>query len=131
IVGVVVWTIAAFMILGELGLDLGPLLAGAGIAGVALGFGAQHMVRDFLAGIFLLIEDQFGGGDVIDAGPPSGTVEGVSRRTTRLRDVEGNVWHIPNGNIERVANKSQEWSRALLDIRVSYDTEIDRATEAI
>jgi small conductance mechanosensitive channel len=79
----------------------------------------------------MLMEDQFGVGDVIDAGPATGTVEGVSLRTTRLRDVEGNVWHIPNGYIDRVANKSQEWSRALLDIRVSYDAEIQRATDVI
>ncbi len=131
LVSIIVWTIAAIMVLGELGLDLGPLIAGAGIVGVALGFGAQHLVRDFLSGVFMLIEDQFGVGDVIDAGPASGTVEGVSLRTTRLRDVEGNVWHIPNGYIDRVANKSQEWSRALLDIRVSYDNDIHRATEVI
>lgn len=131
LVSIVVWTIAVIMVLGELGLDLGPLIAGAGIVGVALGFGAQHLVRDFLSGIFMLIEDQFGVGDVIDAGPAAGTVEGVSLRTTRLRDVEGNVWHIPNGYIDRVANKSQEWSRALLDIRVSYDADIQRATEVI
>ncbi len=103
----VVWSIAALMVFGELGLELGPLLAGAGIVGIALGFGAQNLVRDFLSGIFMLIEDQFGVGDVVSAGPATGTVEGVSLRTTRLRDVEGNVWHIPNGTIEHVADKSQ------------------------
>src|SRR5205807_6180043 len=108
------------MIFGELGLSIGPLVAGAGIVGVALGFGAQNLVRDFLSGIFMFIEDQYGVGDVIDVGPASGVVEGVSLRTTRLRDVQGNVWHIPNGRIERVANKSQLWSRSLLDIPVSY-----------
>ncbi len=118
-----VWTMAALMAFGEVGLELGPLLAGAGIAGVALGFGAQNLVRDFLSGIFMLIEDQYGVGDVINAGPATGTVEGVSLRTTRLRDVEGNVWHIPNGTIAYVANKSQQWSRALLDVQVAYGTE--------
>lgn len=127
----VVWGIAAMMVLGELGLDLGPLLAGAGIVGIALGFGAQNLVRDFLSGIFMLIEDQFGVGDVINAGPASGVVEGVSLRTTRLRDVEGNVWHIPNGTIAFVANKSQQWSRALLDIQVAYATETDHASTVI
>ena len=127
----VVWSIAALTVFGELGLELGPLLAGAGIAGIALGFGAQNLVRDFLSGIFMLIEDQFGVGDVITAGPATGTVEGVSLRTTRLRDVEGNVWHIPNGTIDFVANKSQQWSRALLDIQVSYGTETAHATEVI
>ncbi len=124
----VVWTIAALMVFGELGLELGPLIAGAGIAGIALGFGAQNLVRDFLSGIFMLLEDQYGVGDIIDAGPASGVVEGVSLRTTRLRDVEGNVWHIPNGTIERVSNMSQQWSRALLDIEVSYGTDTDEAS---
>ena len=127
----VVWSIAALMVFGELGLELGPLLAGAGIVGIALGFGAQNLVRDFLSGIFMLIEDQFGVGDVIHAGPATGTVEGVSLRTTRLRDVEGNVWHIPNGTIDHVANTSQQWSRALLDVQVSYGTETARALEVI
>ena len=126
-----VWSIAALMVFGELGLELGPLLAGAGIVGIALGFGAQNLVRDFLSGIFMLIEDQFGVGDVIKAGPATGTVEGVSLRTTRLRDVEGNVWHIPNGTIDHIANKSQQWSRALLDVQVSYGTETAHAVEVI
>lgn len=126
-----VWGIAVLTILGEIGVDLGPLVAGAGIVGIAVGFGAQNLVRDFLSGIFMLLEDQYGVGDVIDAGPASGTVEGVSLRTTRLRDVEGNVWHIPNGFIDRVANKSQEWSRALVDVEVSYGTATDHATGVI
>ena len=127
---VVVWTVAVLTIMSEIGLDLGPFLAGAGIAGIALGFGAQNMVRDFLSGMFMLIEDQYGVGDVIDVGPASGVVESVSLRTTRLRDVEGTVWHVPNGTIDRVANKSQQWSRALLDIEVAYATETPLA-EAI
>lgn len=127
----VVWSIAVLMVFGEVGLELGPLLAGAGIVGIALGFGAQNLVRDFLSGIFMLIEDQFGVGDVISVGSATGTVEGVSLRTTRLRDVEGNVWHIPNGTIDRVANKSQQWSRALLDVQVSYGTETAQAMNVI
>ena len=126
-----VWVMAAFMVLGELGLALGPLLAGAGIAGIALGFGAQNLVKDFISGIFMLVEDQYGVGDVIDAGPATGTVEAVSLRTTRLRDVNGVVWHIPNGTIDRIGNKSQQWSRALLDFDVAYDTDIDAAGELI
>ena len=128
---VTVWTIALLMALGELGLNLGPLIAGAGIVGVAIGFGAQNLVRDFLSGIFMLMEDQYGVGDVIDAGPATGTVESIGLRTTRIRDVNGTVWHLPNGHIERVGNKSQLWSRALLDIGVSYQTEIAHATEVI
>ena len=131
VAGFALWTVAALTVLGELGVDLGPLVAGAGIVGVAVGFGAQNLVRDFLSGIFMLIEDQYGVGDVIDVGPASGTVEGLSLRTTRLRDVEGNVWHVPNGQIAWVANKSQDWSRALLDVQVAYGTGTDRAVDVI
>lgn len=127
----VVLVIAGLTILGEFDISLGPLIAGAGIAGVAVGFGAQTLVRDFLSGMFMLIEDQFGVGDVIDVGPCSGVVEGLSLRTTRIRDVEGTVWHIPNGEIKRVANKSQDWSRAVLDVEVAHGTEVRRAEEVI
>jgi small conductance mechanosensitive channel len=127
----VVWTIAGAMILAELGVNLGPLIAGAGIAGVALGFGAQSLVKDFLTGTFMVIEDQYGVGDIIDAGEASGTVEAVTLRTTRLRDVNGTVWHIPNGNITRVGNKSQQWARALLDVSLAVDTNVDHAQEVI
>jgi small conductance mechanosensitive channel len=123
----VVYSIAGLTILGELGINLGPLVAGAGIAGVALGFGAQSLVKDFLTGMFMLMEDQYGVGDIIDAGEAKGTVEAVGLRTTRLRDVEGTVWYIPNGQINRVGNKSQEWARALLDVSVSYDTDLRKA----
>ncbi len=131
VISVVVWSIAILMIMGELGLDLGPLLAGAGIVGIAFGFGAQNMVRDFLSGIFMLVEDQYGVGDVINVGPATGTVESISLRTTRLRDVEGTVWYVPNGNIAHIGNKSQQWSRALLDIEVSYATDTDHAEAVI
>ena len=126
-----IWTIALVMMLGELGVNLGPLIAGAGIAGVAIGFGAQSLVKDFLSGIFMLAEDQYGVGDIIDAGEASGTVEEVSLRTTRLRDVNGTVWHIPNGMIERVGNKSQQWARALLDVGIAYGADIDEAQSVI
>jgi small conductance mechanosensitive channel len=127
----VIWLIAAFLVLGQLGVDLGPLLAGAGVIGVALGFGSQSLVRDFLSGMFILIEDQFGVGDIVDLGEATGTVTAVSLRTTRLRGVDGTVWHVPNGEIQRVGNKSQHWSRALLDIEVSYDTDIAAARASI
>jgi small conductance mechanosensitive channel len=132
IVSVVIFVVAAFMILGTLGVNLGPLLAGAGILGVALGFGSQTLVRDFLSGMFILIEDQFGVGDVVELdGQTSGTVEAVSLRTTRLRAVDGTVWHVPNGEIRRVGNMSQHWSRALIDVEVAYDTDLDRAQQVI
>ena len=111
--------LAAFLVLGEVGINLGPLIAGAGIIGVALGFGSQSLVRDFLSGIFILVEDQYGVGDIVDLGEASGVVEVVSLRTTRLRSVDGTVWHVPNGAIPRVGNMSQHWSRALLDIQVA------------
>lgn len=103
----VIWTFAFVYVLAALGLELGPLLAGAGVVGVALGFGAQFMVKDFLSGTFMLIEDQFGVGDVVDLGDLSGTVELVTLRLTRLRDENGTVWHIPNGEIRRLGNKSR------------------------
>jgi small-conductance mechanosensitive channel len=134
----IIWTIAALVAMGELGINLAPLIAGAGVLGVALGFGAQSLVRDFLSGFFMLVEDQYGVGDVIDVGGTvgsgggvSGTVEGVSLRTTRIRDVEGVVWHVPNGEIKRIGNKSQQWSRAVLDIPVDYDTDISKAIAVI
>ncbi len=119
-----VGVIATVMILSELGLDLTPIVASAGIVGVAVGFGAQNLVKDFLTGMFMLLEDQYGVGDVIDAGPATGTVEGVTLRTTRVRDVDGTVWHIRNGEIARVGNKSQGWARALLDVPLDLQTDV-------
>jgi len=127
-----VWLIAAFMILGELGVNLAPLLAGAGVIGVALGFGSQSLVRDFLSGIFILVEDQFGVGDIVNLDEETeGVVELVSLRTTRLRSVDGTVWHVPNGEIRRVGNKSQHWSRSLLDLEVAYDTDLGLAKSVV
>lgn len=131
IVSVVIWTLAVFMVLGQIGINLGPLIAGAGIIGVALGFGAQDLVKDFLSGVFMLAEDQYGVGDVIDAGAAIGVVEGISLRTTRVRDVTGTLWHLPNGEIARVGNMSQDWARALLDVGVSYGTDLEIASEII
>ncbi|MGB5758240.1 MAG: mechanosensitive ion channel family protein, partial [Acidimicrobiales bacterium] len=124
---VAVWALAVVVILGQLDVSLAPLLAGAGVLGVALGFGAQAVVADFLSGFFMLFEDQFGVGDVVDLGEASGTVENLSLRTTTIRDVNGTVWHIRNSEIRRVGNKSQLWSRAVIDVDVAYDTDIRRA----
>ena len=98
--------------------------------GVALGFGSQSLVKDFISGMFILIEDQFGVGDLVDVGEATGTVTAVSLRTTRLRAIDGTVWHVPNGEIRRVGNKSQHWSRTLLDIEVAYGTDIPAARGA-
>ena len=127
----IIWTLAFLTILGELDLNLGPLIASAGIAGVAIGFGAQTLVKDFLTGIFMLAEDQYGVGDIVDLGPATGTVEGVGLRTTRIRDVQGVLWHIPNGQISRVGNKSQLWARALIDVTVAYTADLRRAEQVI
>jgi small-conductance mechanosensitive channel len=126
-----IYSFTAMLMLGEVGINLGPLIAGAGIAGVALGFGAQSLVKDFLSGIFMLIEDQYGVGDVVDLGLATGTVEAVNLRSTRLRSADGTVWHVPNGGIVRVGNKSQDWSRALLDVTVAYDADLRHASEVI
>ena len=131
IASVLIWATALLMILEEIGVNLAAIGIGASIIGVAIGFGSQALVKDFLSGMFMLIEDQYGVGDVIDTGVATGTVEGVSLRTTRLRDAEGTVWHIPNGGILRVGNKSQQWTRVILDVSVAYDADIDRATYVI
>ncbi len=131
-VRVVMWVLALFLILSNaFGINLAPLVAGAGILGVAIGFGAQGLVRDFITGVFMLAEDQYGVGDIIDAGEASGVVEGVTLRTTRIRDVTGTLWHVPNGVITRVGNMSQEWARALLDIAVPYGTDVDVVSDLI
>ncbi len=127
----VIGAVAVLLILGELEIDLAPLLAGAGIAGIAFGFGAQSLVKDFLSGMFIVFEDQYGVGDNVDLGEASGQVERVSLRTTRIRDVEGTLWVVPNGEIRRVANHSQLWARTVLDIEVDYSTDIDAAIEVI
>ena len=123
--------IGAFMAVSELGVNLAPLIAGAGIAGIAIGFGAQSLVKDFLSGMFILVEDQYGVGDLVDLNGAAGTVEDVSLRVTRLRAVDGTVWFVPNGEIRRVGNSSMEWSRAVIDVIVAYDADLAKVTEAI
>ncbi|MCC5951997.1 MAG: mechanosensitive ion channel family protein [Acidimicrobiia bacterium] len=131
IVTILVWFIAITQILGILEVDLTPLLAGAGILGLAVGFGAQNLVRDAVAGIFIILEDQYGVGDIIDVGEATGTVERITIRVTRLRDIHGVLWHVPNGVIQRVGNSSQEWARALLDIDVAYDSDLEHVQRAL
>lgn len=123
----VIYSIAVIMALSEFGINLAPLIAGAGVVGVALGFGAQSLVKDFLSGLFMLAEDQYGVGDFIEVDGVIGEVESVQLRSTSLRDLKGTVWHIPNGEILKVGNMSQKWARALLDVEVAYSTDLDRA----
>ncbi|MBW3651918.1 MAG: mechanosensitive ion channel family protein, partial [Actinobacteria bacterium] len=121
LVRAVVWGVAVLVILDEFGINLAPLLAGAGIAGVAIGFGAQSLVKDVLSGMFILLEDQYGVGDVITVTErATGTVEDLTVRVTRLRAADGTVWFVPNGEIRQVGNSSMEWSRAVVDVLVSY-----------
>ena len=126
---IVIFGIATVIILGDMGVNLAPILAGAGVLGIAIGFGAQNLVQDFLAGIFMLLEDQFGVGDVIAIGDITGTVEAVSFRITRLRDVNGVAWYVRNGTISQAGNESQGWARAVVDFPVSYDRDIPRVRQ--
>ncbi|SDU82267.1 mechanosensitive ion channel family protein [Jiangella alkaliphila] len=124
---VLISVITVVMALEILGYSVGPVLASAGVAGVALGFGAQNLVKDFLAGAAMLLEDQYGVGDVVDMGHAVGTVEAVSLRITRLRSVDGTVWYVRNGEVVRVGNSSYGWSRVLLDVHIPADAEVTRA----
>jgi small-conductance mechanosensitive channel len=131
LISAIVFGTAALMILGRFGMDLTPILTSVGILGVAVGFGAQELVKDFIAGMFMLMEDQYGVGDLIDTGTAVGTVEAVTLRITRLRDADGRVWYVRNGTINRVGNESQGWSRALVDIPVAYDADIANIRELL
>ncbi len=122
----VIVAVTVLTVLAELGMPLAPLLTSAGIGGLALGFGAQSLVKDFLSGVFMIIEDQYGVGDVVDTGEATGTVEEVTLRITRLRDANGVVWFIRNGEIIRIGNKSQGWALATIDIPVAYDESPER-----
>jgi small conductance mechanosensitive channel len=124
---VTIFTVAGVIIIGDLGLNLAPVLASAGVLGIAIGFGAQNLVQDFLAGIFMLLEDQYGVGDVVDIDTVTGTVEAVSLRLTRLRDVNGVVWHIRNGTIKRAGNQTHGWARAVIDFPVPAQVPISTA----
>jgi small conductance mechanosensitive channel len=117
--------------LGQLSIELGPLIAGASIAGVAISFGAQNLVRDFLSGLFVLLEDQYGVGDMIETEAATGRVEAVSLRSTQLRDLHGTLWHIPNGEMKKVGNFSQGWSQGVLDVEVGEDADLDATKRTI
>jgi small conductance mechanosensitive channel len=136
VAAVTIWTVALLMILTELGVNVAPLIAGAGVAGVALGFGAQTLVRDVISGFFLIVEDQFGVGDEVDILPSVGNsvvgaIEGITLRSTRVRGFDGTLWHVANGEIRRVGNRSQSWSRAIVDARVRIDADLDQAAAVL
>jgi len=126
-----VWTIAVLIVLGVFNINLGPLLAGAGIAGIAVGFGAQSLVRDCIAGFVILLEDQCGVGEEVDIGEAVGTVEAITLRMMSVRGVDGTLWNVPNGVIQRVGNRTRSWSQGLVDISIWYDGDIDDALGAV
>ena len=127
---VVIWSVAFLMVLGQVDLSIAPLLASAGVAGQALGFGAQSLVRDALAGFFILLENQFGVGDLVEAqttgGKVSGKVESLTLRITTLRAFDGTLHVVPNGNMMVVSNRSRGWARAIVDVRVPYGEDVDK-----
>jgi moderate conductance mechanosensitive channel len=127
----VIFAIAVVMVLSEVGVNIAPIIASAGIVGLAIGFGAQSLVKDFLSGIFMIFEDQYGVGDVIDAGEAIGTVEAVSLRVTRIRDINGTVWYVRNGEILRVGNMSQNWAQTVLDIQVAYSEDLHSVRQVL
>jgi small conductance mechanosensitive channel len=130
----ITWTItiiAVIQVLGELGVAVGGLIAGAGIIGAAIGFGAQSLVRDLITGLFIVFEDQYGVGDIVDLGEVKGSVEAVGLRVTQVKDFEGTLGYVRNGEISRVGNKSQGWSRVVLDLAIDVNTDRAKATATL
>jgi small-conductance mechanosensitive channel len=131
LVTVLAITTFLFVVLSVLGVPVAALLASAGVLSVAVGFGAQSLVKDIISGAFMLMEDQYGVGDIIDVGEAIGTVEDVGLRCVRLRALDGTVWYVPNGQIVRVGNMTRTWSRVLVEQRFAYDTDLDVARQAM
>ena len=129
--GGIIVVIAIFMLLSELGINIAPLLAGAGVLGVAIGFGAQSLIKDFLSGIFIFLEDHYNKGDVVEVAGRVGTVEGINLRRTVLRDLDGIVHSIPNGEISTSSNYTRDWARVKLDVPVAYGEDLDRVFEVL
>ncbi|MEA3399420.1 MAG: mechanosensitive ion channel family protein [Patescibacteria group bacterium] len=129
--GIIIWIISILMILQEFGLEIGPVLAAAGIAGLAFGFGGQYLIRDLIAGLFIIIENQYRIGDIICIGDVCGSVENLSLRMTTLRALDGTVHHVPHGEITKVSNKSKNFSRVNLNIGVSYNASIDHVIQTV
>lgn len=128
---IVITAVVGLTVLSEVGINMAPIIASAGVVGVALGFGAQALVKDYLSGIFMVAEDQYGIGDFVDLGDASGEVENVGLRVTQLRDLDGTLWHVRNGEVLRVGNFSQGWARAVLDIPIPYNSDISEVSDLI
>ncbi len=125
--GIVIMSVAFMLILSVFNVNLAPILASAGIAGIAIGFGAQNLVQDYLAGIFILLEDQYGVGDIVDVGDASGTVEDMGLRVTTIRALDGTLWYVRNGQILRVGNSSQSWAYVVVDTPLPPTVDVDEA----
>ncbi|MDX9902753.1 MAG: mechanosensitive ion channel family protein [Bacteroidales bacterium] len=128
---IVIVVVALMMIIGEMGIEIGPLIAGAGIVGLAVGFGGQYLIRDIITGLFLMLENQYRIGDVVDIEGLSGAVEDISLRKTTLRNLDGTVHHIPHGSITKVSNLSKDFARVNIDMGVGYSTDIDHLIKVI
>ncbi len=131
IAAVVIWLLAGMLVLGELGISVAPVLATAGVAGLAIGFGAQSLVKDYFTGFFLLLEDQIRQGDVVDFGSQSGVVEEVTLRYVRLRNFDGHVFFVPNGEIKVVKNMTRDFAQAVIRVGIAYREEVDEAFEVM
>ena len=131
VTNVTIAVLTVLTVMAILNIPLTPILASAGVGGVALGFGAQSLVKDFLSGIFMIMEDQYGVGDTIDTGQVTGTVEEVGLRVTRLRDSNGQVWYVRNGEIVKIGNASQGWSTATVDVPIAWNADAARAIEVL
>lgn len=128
---VLVWIVTALMVLAQVGVNIGPLLAAAGVAGLAIGFGGQYLIRDIVSGLFIILEDQYRVGDVVCLDGTCGAVEDVTIRKTTLRDLDGTVHHVPHGTISKASNLSKEYARVNLDLGVSYATDLERVIQVI
>jgi small conductance mechanosensitive channel len=128
---VLVWVLAALMVLQEAGIDITPLLAAAGIAGIAFGFAGQYLIRDLISGLFIIMENQYRIGDVVRFDDTSGLVEDISMRMTTLRDLDGVVHHMPHGEIKHVSNLSKGWARVNLDLGISYSADLEHVISVV
>jgi len=128
---IAITSVAVVMVLGQLAINVAPIIASAGIVGLAFGFGAQSLVSDFLAGLFMLMEDQYGVGDWVDISGTGGTVEEVGLRVTKLRDLDGAVWYVRNGQVLKLGNYSQDWARAVLEVPFGYDQDAEAGSKAM
>ncbi|OHB01526.1 MAG: potassium transporter KefA [Candidatus Zambryskibacteria bacterium RIFCSPLOWO2_01_FULL_35_19] len=128
---ILIWIVALMMLLSEAGIDIGPLIAAAGVAGLALGFGAQYLIRDVIAGLFIILENQYRVGDVVCSDGTCGSVEDITLRMTTMRDLDGTVHHIPHGEMKKISNLSKNYARVNLNMGVSYNADLEKVIEVV